>query len=282
MTIAPYIALMRLNKPIGIWLLFFPASWAVALAASDAQVGRLMVLMLIGATLTRAAGCILNDLADRKLDAQVERTKSRPLASGAIKPWQAIALLTVLLFAALVLALSLPPSVFFLALLALPMIAAYPWMKRITWWPQAFLGLTFNLGALFGWLAAGEPLTLPAFTLYGACMLWTLGYDTIYAVQDMADDAGAGIRSSARALGQTRIRNFVAICYGGMFMLLGVTGLLLECGPAYFVGWFIAALHARWQISKLPSAPEAAGALFCSNQWLGLILLMGLLAERSL
>ena len=282
MTIAPYIALMRLDKPIGIWLLFFPAAWAVALAASDATVGRLMLVMLAGAALTRAAGCILNDLTDRKLDAQVERTKSRPLASGAIKPWQAMMLLVLLLLAALALALSLPPQVFWLALLALPMIAAYPWMKRLIWWPQAFLGLTFNLGALFGWLAAGEPIALPALLLYAAGICWTLGYDTIYAVQDMADDDAAGIRSSARALGLGRLKSFVASCYGAMFLLLGTTGLLMGLGIGFWVGWGLAALHARWQIAALPPSAQRAGALFRSNQWLGLALLMGLLAERLL
>jgi 4-hydroxybenzoate polyprenyltransferase len=282
MTIAPYIALMRLDKPIGIWLLFFPAAWAVALAASDAEVGSLMLVMLAGATLTRAAGCILNDLTDRKLDAQVERTKSRPLASGAIKPWQAVMLLLILLLAALVLTLSLPPQVFWLALVALPMIAAYPWMKRLTWWPQAFLGLTFNLGTLFGWLAAGEPISLLALMLYAASICWTLGYDTIYAVQDMADDAAIGIRSSARALGMGRIRSFVAGCYCAMFALLGSIGLIMEVGIGYWLGWALATMHARWQISALPPSAERAGALFRSNQWVGLIVLMGLLAERLL
>lgn len=282
MTISPYIALMRLDKPIGIWLLFFPAAWAVALAASDAEVGRLMLIMLAGAALTRAAGCILNDLTDRRLDAQVARTQTRPLASGALKPWQAIILLFLLLMASLALALSLPPQVFWLALVALPMIAAYPWMKRLIWWPQAFLGLTFNLGALFGWLAAGEPITLPALLLYAAGICWTLGYDTIYAVQDMADDAVAGIRSSARALGSKRLKPFVAGCYGAMFLLLGLTGLLMQGGVGFWLGWVAAALHARWQVSALPPAPERAGSLFRSNQWLGLALLMGLLADRLL
>lgn len=279
MTIAPYIALTRFDKPIGIWLLFFPAAWGVAFTAANPA--PLLVLMLIGAAVTRAAGCILNDLTDRKLDAQVERTKNRPLASGAIKPWQALTLLAALLAFALAITLTLPPAVFLLALLALPMIAAYPWMKRITWWPQAFLGLTFNLGALFGWLATGTPLTAPALTLYAACFFWTLGYDTIYAIQDMADDATVGIRSSARALGTGRIRRFVTLCYGLMFALLALTGAALSIGWPYYLGLTLAAAQALWQIRQLPCSTERAGALFRSNQWLGLAVLLGLLAARA-
>ena len=281
MTIAPYIALTRFDKPIGIWLLFFPAAWAVAMSAGT-NAGTLLLLMLIGAAVTRAAGCIINDLTDRKLDAQVERTRNRPLASGMISVPQALILLVVILAIALGIALSLPRSVFLLALLALPMIAAYPWMKRITWWPQVFLGLTFNLGALFGWLASGTPLSLPAFTLYAACIFWTLGYDTIYAIQDMADDEKVGIRSTARRIGLAHMRRFITLCYSLMFSLLVMTGALLSIAWPYYIGLFIAAFHAYWQIRQLPCSPERAGAIFRSNQWLGLAILMGLLATRSI
>ncbi|MDX2095091.1 MAG: 4-hydroxybenzoate octaprenyltransferase [Alphaproteobacteria bacterium] len=279
MKLAPTLALLRLNKPIGIWLLFFPAAWAVALIG-DHDTGRLMLLMLLGAAITRSAGCILNDLADRTLDAQVARTRTRPLASGALTMRYALALLVLLLAAALALALSLPPAVFALALVALPMIAAYPWMKRLTWWPQLFLGLTFNLGALFGWLATGAPLSAPAFTLYAACMFWTLGYDTIYAIQDMVDDARVGIRSSARALGSRRIHGFVALCYGLMLALLALTGALLQVGVFYYIGLIALAVQLRWQIRALPCEPERAGSLFRSNRWGGLFFLLGLLLHR--
>lgn len=276
----PYFQLARLDKPIGIWLLFFPAGWAVAMAADPAELARLLLLMLLGATLTRAAGCILNDLADRKLDAEVARTRTRPLASGRIRVPQALLFLAFLLAGALALALSLPGQVLVLALLALPMIALYPWMKRFTWWPQAFLGLTFNLSALMGWAATGSNVTLPAFTLYAAALFWTLGYDTIYAVQDMADDARIGIKSSARAVGEERLRQFVTLCYTAVFVLLLATGLYVESGPAYYIGLGLAGLHAGWQVKNLPCPPERAGALFRSNQWLGLALLLGILADR--
>jgi 4-hydroxybenzoate polyprenyltransferase len=280
MTISPYIALTRLDKPIGIWLLFFPAAWAVALVAPAATSVSLMVFMLLGAALTRSAGCIINDITDRKLDALVERTKDRPLANGTLKLWQAVALLAVLLLASLGLTLSLPMQVFLLAIVALPMIAAYPWMKRLTWWPQLFLGLTFNLAALFGWLAADVPLAWPAFTLYAACVFWTLGYDTLYAIQDMADDEVAGIRSTARRLGAGHVRWFVAACYGLMLALLVLTGALLQVPSMYYIGLLLMAAQLLWQIRQLPCSPTRAGALFCSNQWVGLTLLMTLLLVR--
>ena len=153
-------------------------------------------------------------------------------------------------------------------------------MKRLTWWPQVFLGLTFNLAALFGWLATGQPLAAPALTLYAACVLWTLGYDTIYAVQDMADDEKAGIRSTARRLGVARIRWFVAGCYGLMLALLALTGALMQLGVMYYMGLALMGAQLLWQIRQLPCNPARAGALFRSNQWAGLVLLMALLITR--
>jgi 4-hydroxybenzoate polyprenyltransferase len=278
----PYIQLLRLHAPIGIWLLFFPAAWAVAMVGADAALGALMLMMLAGAFLTRAAGCIINDLTDRTLDAQVARTKDRPLASGAIAPRQALLVLALLLALALLIALQLPAQVLVLAVVALPLIVAYPWMKRLTWWPQLFLGITFNLAALAGWLAAGVPLVLPALLLYAACVVWTLGYDTVYALQDMADDEQAGIRSSARALGLGRVRGFVGACYLAMLLLLSATGYLLALGWPFYLGVLAAAAQAGWQIRQLPVGRASPSNVFRSNQWLGLFVLMGLLADRLL
>ena len=275
----PLLALTRLNKPIGIWLVFFPAAWAVALAAPLASLPHLLLVMLGGAVLTRSAGCIVNDLTDRKLDAAVARTRNRPLANGSVPLWQAWLLLAILLILALLLVLSLPRPALALALLAVPMIATYPWMKRITWWPQAFLGLTFNLGALIGWAATGTPLCLPAFLIYAAAAAWTLGYDTIYAVQDMEDDALIGIRSSARAVGK-RLLPFIASCYGAMFLFLIGAGVLLHLPIAYYVGLGAAAAQAGWQLRALPPDPTRAGTLFRSNQWLGILILLGILLGR--
>lgn len=280
MKLRPFIQLMRLDKPIGIWLVYFPAAWSVALTASAHSMWRLQALMLLGAALTRAAGCIMNDLADRKLDAQVARTHTRPLASGALSKRQALAALAALLFAALALALSLPPAVFTLSLLAVPMIAAYPWMKRFTWWPQAFLGITFNLGALIGWAATGTPLSAPALLIYAAAAAWTLGYDTIYAVQDMADDRTVGIKSSAQAVGR-HLRPFIAACYGLMLALLAAAGMLHHTAPVYYAALIAAALHALWQVRQMPPSPAQAGVIFRSNQWLGFYILAGCLLSRA-
>lgn len=279
-TLKDYMALMRLDKPVGIWLVFFPAAWGALMASGQPDISLLFVL-LIGAVITRAAGCILNDLADRKLDANVERTRDRPLASGRVSVKEALILLVVLLSTALVIALSLPPSVLLVAILALPLIAAYPWMKRITFWPQLFLGITFNLGALMGWLATGEPLSLPAFLLYAACICWTLAYDTIYAVQDMEDDAKLGIKSTALLLGD-RIPLFVIACFAAMLLLLFAAAFLAKVGFLFLSGAAVAIWQIQRQVAGLKQQPVAAGAIFVSNQWLGLILTAFLLIDRLL
>lgn len=278
-TMHPIIQLMRFDKPIGIWLLFLPAGWAVAIAAAPDQIGWLLLVMLVGAVLTRAAGCILNDLADRKLDAQVERTKHRPLAAGTVKLSTALVVLFLLLCACLLLVSTLPTRVFWLSLVALPMIASYPFMKRFTWWPQLFLGFTFNLGVLFGWLATGAPLTPAPILLYLAGVCWTLGYDTIYAVQDMADDASVGIKSTARRVG-AGLKPFVGCCYAAMLALFLLSLQFSTSSPAAYAGAALAALHAAWQWRQLPCPAARAGALFRSNQWLGLMLFLGLLLSR--
>lgn len=280
----PFLKLMRLDKPIGIWLLFFPAAWGVLLSPVSVQ-WVLVAVMLVGAVLIRSAGCIINDLTDRELDRQVARTRARPLASGAVTRNEALVLLFVLLFDGLLLCLALPADVLKLALLALPFIAAYPWMKRLTWWPQAFLGLTFNFGALIGWAATGVAISLVPLLLYAACFFWTLGYDTIYAVQDMDDDAKVGIKSSARRMGLgNRLRAFTVGCYGLMLLLF-----FAAAAQAGFAGhWFLgalafAAMHALWQAKQagaLEAGSARGGTLFRSNQWLGMILLAGLVAER--
>ena len=273
-----YWQLLRLDKPIGIWLLFFPAGWAVGLAATH-DVGYLQALMLFGAFVMRSAGCIINDLVDRDLDKQVARTRNRPIASGRISVNAAYVVLALLLVVALVIALNLPLSVLLLSLLALPMIAAYPWMKRITWWPQVFLGLTFNLSALCGWLATGTPLSAAPFALYAASIFWTIGYDTIYAIQDVIDDEAVGIKSTAIKVGKWLIP-FVSICYFLMIGLLALAGKYAGAGAFYFVGVGAVAMHAIWQMRHVSYNIAMAGKLFRSNQWLGLTLLIFILLDR--
>lgn len=286
MRLTPYIHLMRLEKPIGIWLLFFPASWGVLL--SPVYRWELLPLMLLGAVVTRSAGCIINDLTDRELDAQVERTRQRPLASGAVSVRQALVLLALLGVVALGIALCLPLTAFLWSLVALPMIATYPWMKRLTWWPQLFLGLTFNLGAIIGWAATGAPLAPATFLLYAACLFWTLGYDTLYAVQDMHDDARVGIKSSARRVGTgPRLPHFVGICYLLMLLCfacaLNMAGLLGHPAAALAIMVSGGLFAKQYQdAARLTPGAWQAGALFRANQWVGLVLLAGLALARAI
>lgn len=276
--------LMRLHKPIGIWLLFFPAAWGVLLAPGPVR-WSLLLTMLVGAVLIRSAGCIINDLADHELDKRVERTRNRPLASGKVTRNEARALVLVLLVDGLLLCLVLPPLVLKLACVALPFIAAYPWMKRLTWWPQAFLGLTFNLGALMGWAATGQAIVYAPLLLYAACFFWTLGYDTLYAVEDMTGDTVAGIRSTARRIGiGPPLCAFTALCYGFMLSLFALALVQSEpIGKWMMAALLVAGLQAGWQAvqaGRLSAGDQRGGMLFRSNQWLGLVLLCGLLVER--
>lgn len=274
---------MRIEKPIGIWLLFFPAGIAACMAQRGAPDTPLLLILLLGAFITRSAGCVINDITDRKLDAQVERTRHRPLASGALSLHEALALLALLGAAALLLLAFLPVAVIGWALLAVPMIVAYPWMKRITWWPQLFLGLTFNFGAIIGWVATGAELTHAAWIFYAGCIFWTLGYDTIYAMQDMEDDRRAGIKSTALKLGKQIVR-YVSGWYAMMLLCLMFAGLMAGTGPLYLFGIAAVALHVRWQVREVPfaKAERSAGAIFRSNQWLGLALFTAIYLDRAL
>ncbi len=198
----PYLALARVRAPIGYWLLMWPCWWAVALAKPGFDEGlRLLALFLVGAVVMRAAGCAYNDIVDRDFDARVARTRARPLASGALTVTQAVGFMVAMSLIGLAVLLQFNTFALWVGIASLPLIAAYPWMKRITWWPQAWLGLTFNWGALLGWAAATGELGAPALVLYAAGIAWTLGYDTIYAHQDKEDDALIGVKSSALRLG---------------------------------------------------------------------------------
>ena len=188
----PFAVLARWDRPIGTWLLLWPCWWAVALAPGWPDL-KLLALFAIGAVAMRGAGCVINDLADRDLDARVERTRHRPLASGRLTTGEALAFLALQLLVGLLVLLSFNRFTILLGLASLPLVIVYPLMKRVTWWPQAFLGVTFNWGALVGWSAVTGDLAAPALTLYVAGFLWTLGYDTIYAHQDKADDAVIGV-----------------------------------------------------------------------------------------
>ncbi len=205
----PYVLLARLDRPVGVWLLFLPGLWAICLAAHGFWAGLwLAALFAVGSVVMRGAGCVVNDLWDRKMDAQVERTRGRPLASGAVTPMQALVFLALLCLVGLGILLLLNRTAQILGVCSLLLVALYPAAKRVTWWPQVVLGFTFGWGAPMGYAAAtGHFCSWPSLCLYGAAVLWILGYDTIYAHQDREDDTMIGVKSTARLFGATNARD---------------------------------------------------------------------------
>lgn len=277
----PYALLMRLDRPIGSWLLFLPGLWAFAMVAPSWGRGLwLAALFGLGAVLMRGAGCVVNDLWDRDLDRQVERTAGRPLASGAVRPKQALAFLVALLVVSCVILLMLPPVAILLGVLSLVPIALYPLAKRVTDFPQAMLGLVFSWAAPMGYAAATGALEAPAIALWAAGFCWILGYDTIYAHQDREDDAMVGIRSTALHFGE-RTRPFLVGCYGAMVVLLGLAGWL--GGQS---AWFVAALLlpagllARQVVRLDIHDPELCLRLFKANRDVGLAVALAFLIGR--
>ena len=273
-----YAYLARLDRPVGIWLLLLPGWWAIALAsgglaAMNAADWRLVALFGIGAVVMRAAGCVINDLWDRDLDKKVARTKTRPLALGTIPPLYALIFLAGLLLLGLIVLLQMNAVTIMLGFLAVPLIVTYPLMKRMTWWPQAFLGLTFNFGALMGWSAVSGSIGFSALCLYGAGIFWTLGYDTIYAHQDKEDDLMAGIKSTALKFGESS-KKWVAGFYTLVLVLLSLAFLNAAGGFIWPVFALALAGHFIWQIRTWkPANPESALKVFKSNRDVGLIVL---------
>lgn len=267
----PFALLARLDRPIGWWLLFWPCAWGVALAGGVIANWPLLGWFLLGAIAMRGAGCVYNDIIDRDLDRQVARTASRPLASGAVSVRAAGGWLLLLLLIGLVVLLQLPRLAQIVALAAIVPVAAYPFMKRITWWPQAWLGLVFSWGALVGWVAAGQALSLTLWSLYAGTIAWVIGYDTIYALQDVEDDALVGVRSSARRLGG-RVRLGVAGFYTLAVLFWALALWLIRPDPLVLVALMPAACHLAWQVAGLDlSDPHAPLARFRSNRFAGLL-----------
>ncbi|WP_199553663.1 4-hydroxybenzoate octaprenyltransferase [Sandaracinobacteroides hominis] len=275
---AEYARLARFDRPAGIWLLFWPCLIGAFLSPA-AGWWPLWPLFLVGAIAMRAAGCVYNDIIDRDLDAQVTRTASRPVASGAIPVRHAWTFLVALSLIGLAVLLALPLQAQLVALGSLALVAGYPFMKRITWWPQAWLGLTFNWGVPVGWAAADPNLRadLPVMLLaYAACIAWTLGYDSIYAAQDIEDDALAGVKSSARALGPN-LKSGVGLFYIATILLLGAA--LWRWGhPLALLGMIPAAAHLGWQATSFdPASTPSALSRFRSNRLAGALLVLPIL-----
>ncbi len=247
----PYARLMRLDRPIGWWLLLWPTWWSTALAADDSTFGWpapiLLGLFLIGAVAMRGAGCTYNDIVDREFDARVARTAQRPIPSGAVSVTRAKVFLVLLGLVGLAVLLSLNPFAILVGVLSLPLVFAYPFMKRVTYWPQAWLGITFTYGALVGWAAVRGELDWAPIVLYVGCWFWTLHYDTIYAHQDKEDDLIVGVKSSALALGErTRpaLLLFVVLFMG----LTALAGFLAGLHWVFFVLLALPAGHLLWQV----------------------------------
>ncbi len=276
----PYLRLARLDRPIGTWLLLFPGWWGVALATRGWPDWQLILLFGIGALVMRGAGCTLNDIADRDFDARVARTRTRPIASGAISIKQAIAFMALELAIGAAVLLSFNRMAILLGVLVLALIATYPFMKRITYWPQFFLGLNFNWGALLGWAAVRGDLKWPAALLYAGGICWTLGYDTIYAHQDKDDDALIGVKSSALALG-SRTRPFLFIFYIGAVALWAASGALAANAWPFWLGLALAAVQLLWQAATVDTEDGAdCLAKFRSNRLVGWALLLGIVAAH--
>ncbi len=275
----PYGVLARWDRPIGAWLLLWPCLWGLSLADGWPSLW-LAALFLVGAFAMRGAGCTINDMTDRDLDAKVERTKKRPLASGRLTMHQAIIFLGAQLIVGLVVLLQLNVNAIIVGLASVPLVLIYPWMKRVTWWPQLFLGMTFKWGALVGWTAATGSLGWPAVVLYLAGICWTLGYDTIYAHQDKADDAMIGVKSTARRLGKATpiwLWGF----YGLSLLLIAVAGTMVEMGWFFYVGLVPVAGHFVWQIVTLDiDDPDNCLLRFRSNRDVGLLVVIALLVGK--
>ena len=281
----PYLRLARLDRPIGSWLLLMPCWWSVGLAAvharSQVNVWHLL-LFFIGAFAMRGAGCTWNDIVDRDLDSQVERTRSRPIPSGQVTVASAAAFLMLQALVGLAVLLQFNRFTIYVGFASLAVVAIYPFMKRITYWPQIVLGLAFSWGALMGWPATFARLDLPALLLYAGAISWVIGYDTIYAQQDREDDALIGIKSTA-LLFRERTKPMLALFYALAVALIALAGWSAGAGLLFALGLLAFAAHLAWQIARLDvDDPIDCLVVFKSNRDAGLILFAGLVLDAAL
>jgi 4-hydroxybenzoate polyprenyltransferase len=282
----PYLRLARLDRPIGSWLLLLPCWWSSALAAvaAHARAPSLwhLVLFFVGAFAMRGAGCTWNDIVDRDLDSAVERTASRPIPSGQVSVAQAAAFLLAQALVGFLVLISFNPFTIGLGVASLAIVVVYPFMKRITYWPQIVLGLAFSWGALMGWAAAFGRLDVAPLLLYAGSISWVIGYDTIYAHQDRDDDALIGIKSTALLFGP-RTKPMLVAFYGVAVVLLGAAGYAAGAGLVFALGLAAFAGHLAWQIVWLDIGnPDNCLTVFKSDRDAGLILFAGLLLDAAL
>ena len=273
--------LLRLNKPIGIFLLFWPCAWSLAMSQwfvlNNYLFIKYLILFFIGSIIMRSAGCVYNDIIDKKIDIKVQRTKNRLIASGKITIKTAWLVILLLLIPAFIILFQFNNFSKILGLSSGLLIITYPFMKRITFWPQLFLGFTFNWGVLLGWSVFFENLTIETIILYMAGVFWTLGYDTIYALQDRRDDLKIKVKSTAIKFGHD-LKNFLSFCYISLITLLIALGLLTDRSFLYFVLIVIAAIHLAYQvliIQKIKSNnSEKVQMVFNSNNSFGILIFL--------
>jgi 4-hydroxybenzoate polyprenyltransferase len=279
----PYLRLARLDRPIGSWLLLIPCWWSAGLAAIAAhQSGPSLahlILFFVGAFALRGAGCTWNDIVDRDLDREVDRTRSRPIPSGQVSVAQAAIFLVVQALVGLVVLVQFNSFAIATGIASLAIVAIYPFMKRITYWPQIVLGLAFSWGALMGWAAAFGSLDVRPLVLYAGSIAWVIGYDTIYAHQDREDDALIGIKSTALLFGD-RTKPMLIVFFCLAVVLIGIAGALAGAGMLFWLGLAAFAAHLGWQIVRLDiRAPAVCLAVFKSDRDAGLILFAAMVAD---
>jgi 4-hydroxybenzoate polyprenyltransferase len=282
----PYLRLARADRPVGFFLLALPCFWSVALAGRSIDAPYpdpwLLFLFAVGAIAMRAAGCTYNDIVDREIDAQVARTQSRPLPSGQVSVTAAVLYMLALCLVGLAVLLSLNTFAIWLGLGVIPIVALYPFMKRISHWPQAVLGLAFNWGALMGWAAVLGRLDSAPFLLYAGAIAWTIGYDTIYAHQDREDDALIGMKSTALRFGRST-KTWLSLFYGFAWSAMLLAGLLSHAGLVFLIGMGIAGAQLGWQVSTL-DIDDSDNCLrrFRSNRDFGLLIFVAVVIDMAL
>jgi len=280
----PYLRLARFDRPIGSWLLLIPCWWSLGIAGMHARALPSLwhiVLFFVGAFAMRGAGCTWNDLVDRDLDGKVERTRSRPIPSGQVTARQAAIFMVVQALLGLAVLLQFNRATILCGFASLAVVAIYPFMKRITYWPQIVLGLAFSWGALMGWPATFARLDAPALVLYAGSICWVIAYDTIYAHQDREDDLLIGIKSTA-LLFQERTRPMLAVFYAAAVLLIGAAGIMAGGGAIFIVGMLAFAVHLGWQVARIDiDDPAQCLTLFRSNRDAGLILFAAMLLDAA-
>ena len=279
-----FIELTRLNKPIGYMLLFWPCLWGITIAYNFENnlnsYFLYLILFFIGSVLMRSAGCIVNDIVDRQYDKKVDRTKNRPIASGEVSIKLGFFYVAILCLVALMVLLQLNKLTIILALASMPLAFSYPFMKRFTYWPQLFLGITFNYGLLLGWTSVQQNLGYLPIILYIGAIFWTLGYDTIYGYQDIKDDEIIGVKSTSIKF-KKNPKKFISLCYFISLLSIAVIGFLLNFSNMFFLFLLVPTIQMFYQIKKLNILNgDICLKIFKSNNALGLIIFVNLLIGK--